>query len=261
MPPDLRLALVCAAGLFLLMYVYPVLQLKAAHRTGAQLRLAATTRERLEPRFLTVIDPLVAVLSRLGFGLVGFLDGPGDPTKASGIRHTVVLRTSDGSTGAIVYVIERITPAGPRLVTGVEFSTEFEDGASLDTGNSPQPRMFHYPAKRRVCRFPDASDVTQLYDLHRRHLARMTAAAVVPQAATLADSVRRIQEATARDLAYQVQMGDYERSPEGGYRHTWKGAVRAVAILGPGLKGLWQERERRRAAALAAELRRDPAPG
>jgi hypothetical protein len=260
MNPDLRLVLLCAAGLFVLVYVVPVFQLKTAHHAGARLRLAATSRERVEPRFLAVIDPLIAALNRLGFTLVGFLDGPGDPAKASGIRHTVVLRTGDGVTGAIIYLIEKVTPEAVRLTTGVEFSTEFADGGSNDTSNSSQPSLFRYPANRRVRRFPGVTDLAELYDLHRRLVARAGAVAVKPLVETLEGTVRRIQESGVRDMAYQVHVGNYAPLSGGGYGHTWKGAVRAVAILGAGVKGLGQARQRRDAAALAAELRRDPPP-
>src|SRR5882672_8901403 len=126
MNPDLRVALVCVAGLVLITYVYPVFQLKAVHRAAAQLRLLPTARERIDARFLAVIDPLIAALGHLGFTLVGYLEGPGDPAK-SGIRHTIVLRTGDGTTGAVIYVAEQMRLDAVHLATGVQFSTEFTD--------------------------------------------------------------------------------------------------------------------------------------
>jgi len=259
MNPDLRVALVCVAGLVLLTYVYPVFQLKALHRAGAHLRLVPTARERIDARFVALIDPLIAALGRLGFAPVGFLDGPGDPAK-SGIRHTIVLRTGDGTTGAVIYVAEQVRRDAVHLATGVQFSTEFTDGGSVNTGNSPQPRLFRYRANRRVDSFPGVRDLAQLYDLHRRLLARVRGATIDPQAATLEETIREIQETTARDMAYQEECGDYARADDGSYRLTWKGAIRAVSIMGAGLKALRLQRDQQRAAALAAELRRDPPP-
>lgn len=260
MNPDLRVVLVSAAGLFVLVYVLPVLQLKAGHRAGAQLRLTATSRERVDARFLARIDPLTTALERLGFTLVGYLDGPGDPAKRSGIRHTVVLRTANGTTGAVVYVIEQVRREATYVVTGVQFSTDFAEGGSIDTGNTSQPGLFHYRANRRVYRFPGVTDLGQLYDLHRRLVARARAQSVEPQAASLEDAIRKIQESTARDMAYQEECGDYVRADDGSYRLTWKGAVRAMTILGPGFKQWRQQQQRARATALAAELRREPPP-
>ena len=260
MNPDLGVALACAAGLFVLVYVVPMVQLKLGHRAGAQLRLTATSRERVAPRFLALIDPLIAALEGLGFTLVGFLDGPGDPGKRSGIRHTVVLRTADGATGAVVYVIEQARREATYVVTGVQFTTDFGDSGSINTGNSTQPGLFHYRANRRVYRFPDVTDPGQLYALHRRLVARARAASVEPQAASLDEAIRKIQETTARDMAYQEACGDYARTADGTYRLTWKGAVRAITVLGPGFKVWRQQHERTRAAALIADLRRDPPP-
>jgi hypothetical protein len=261
MNPDLRVALACGAGLLVLLYVLPVIRLKMSHRAGAQLRLVATTRERVEPRFLAAIDPLAAALGRLGFTLVGYLDGPGDRSRASGIRNTVVFRAGDGATGAIVYVIEQLTREGVRLSTGLQFATDFGNSGSVNTGNSPQPSLFHYRANRRVYRFPGVRDITQLYDLHRRLVARAREASPQPQPATLDDAIQGIQEITAKDMAYQAEMGDYVRADDGAYRFTWKGAIRAMAILGPGFKMLRLQQEQQRAADLAAELLRGPPPG
>jgi hypothetical protein len=57
-------------------------------------------------------------------------------------------------------------------------------------------------------------------------------------------------------VAFQALMGDYVQSPDGGYRLTWAGAFRGVAILGMPFRAVRQLINRRRAAALAAELRR-----
>ncbi|HEY6853997.1 MAG TPA: hypothetical protein VI139_07105, partial [Gemmatimonadales bacterium] len=113
---------------------------------------------------------------------------------------------------------------------------------------------------RRVYRCPGIASVGQLYDLHRRILARAGAAPVTPQPVTLEEVMLKIQETTARTLSYQEEVGDYVRTADGDYGLTWKGAIRAVAIMGPGVKRLWQERQRARAADLIAELRREPPP-
>jgi len=92
-------------------------------------------------------------------------------------------------------------------------------------------------------------------------VARMNAPGVMPQPSTVDEVMRKIQETTARNLAYQEERGAYARTADGDYGFTWKGAARAVALMGPGLKRLWQARQRGRAADLAAELLRDPPPG
>jgi len=260
MNPDLRVALACAAGLLLLLYVVPMVRLKIRHRAGAHLHFAPTSREHVNARFLALIDPLLAALDRMGFTLTGYLDGPGDRSKPSGIRHTVVLRSADATTAAIVYVIERATPVA-QLTANAQFVTDFRGGDSINTSNSPLPALFYYPAGRRVYRFPGATSVAALYDLHRRLVARMNAPGVMPQPSTVDEVMRKIQETTARNLAYQEERGAYARTADGDYGFTWKGAARAVALMGPGLKRLWQARQRGRAADLAAELLRDPPPG
>ena len=78
---------------------------------------------------------------------------------------------------------------------------------------------------------------------------------ITPQVATLDEGVQRLQAAAAKDMAWQVEAGDYVPAADGGYQLTWQGVVRAIAILGPGLKTVRQAQQRRRARALAAELR------
>ncbi|HEY6853279.1 MAG TPA: hypothetical protein VI139_03460, partial [Gemmatimonadales bacterium] len=127
MNPDLRVVLVCATGLFVLTYGVPVFRLKRNHRAGAHLNFIPSARDRLDARYPALIDPLLAALGHAGFTVTGYLDGPGDPGKRSGIRCTIVLRAADGVAGAIVYVIERATAEAVRLTTAVQFTTDFAD--------------------------------------------------------------------------------------------------------------------------------------
>jgi hypothetical protein len=248
----LALLAIClvVVGMF---YLLPALQLKSTYRAPARLRLVPVPREQVPPQFLRLLDPPVAALGKLGFVVTGYLDGPSEPAQRAGIRYTVLLRTGDGETGAVVYAIERAVLG---LSASVEFFTKFGDGGEVDTSNSDQPTLFRHPPRKRVYHFPSEPSVTSLYDLHRRLVVRGgTRSMITLQAPTLDEGVQRLQDAAAKDMAWQVEAGDYVPSPDGGYQLTWQGVVRAIAILGPGLKTVRQAQQRRRGRALAAELR------
>ena len=115
-------------------------------------------------------------------------------------------------------------------------------------------------ASKRVFRFPDERDPVSLYDLHRRLVARAGAARIVPRQPRLEDAVAEIQRSAAGDFAFQVEAGDYEPDFPAGYRLTWQGVIRAMTRLGLGFKAVRQRQGRRRATALAAELRTGVVP-
>jgi hypothetical protein len=94
-------------------------QLKAKAHIAIPMRLLPVAHEQLRARFRDLIDPLLMTIRTLGFGVLGYLDGPGNPTNPTGIRLTVLLRSGDGTVGAAVYVSESARGGEPAVLRRV----------------------------------------------------------------------------------------------------------------------------------------------
>jgi hypothetical protein len=111
----------------------------------------------------------------------------------------------------------------------VEFSTEYENGTTVDTSNTHQPSVFIRPRWKHKKEIPQIKDVHLLYEIHRYLLSHYESdfsdrrKIVYPEGKVATSLLDGIEQ----DFERQKQYGLVFRSVEDGeayYRPTWFGA-------------------------------------
>lgn len=137
----------------------------------------------------------------------------------------------------------------------VEYVTELVDGGSVQTSDTDEVGGFYAPKPgQRVFQFPGIRDPRRLYDAHRALVASLAEDRVAR-----AESAEAAMAACVRDsrttVERQVRAG-YLRIHRGEVRLTFRGAVRAVAIIAPPGRWIRKVWKRGRDAAALRRARR-----
>ncbi|HKG91556.1 MAG TPA: hypothetical protein VKA84_06690 [Gemmatimonadaceae bacterium] len=204
--------------------------------------------------------PVTAHIARA----TGSLAGEGFRTAADLVLHghmdNIVTRvrlfenpaTDEAAIAAGVYTLAGELGAMTMLV---EFSTEFRDGSSRMTGNSPRPGVYARRPDRTIERFPEMADAASLCRVHRALLRRHHAPRSVAPSRYRTAPARGLAEGMVREMEGQVAAGYlWKDAAARAYRPTLKGAVLMCWKLLPPAAGLRRAAGRRRAAKLLREL-------
>lgn len=253
-----------AAVLLVILYVLPVVQLRAQLRSPGTPHLTPIDRERVGQPLGTLMSRLVDSLGNAGFALLGFAEGPSQPGAQTGVLYIAELVAPDRQTAALVYGKRRTTASGDsEFSADIEYATHFANKGEVDTNTSTMLGFFIRSPRKLVFSFPDERDPIALYHLHRRlierHGNRWQSRPEDPPA-TLDEALTRLRTMWPQEMEQQAAMGIYTRAGTSAYRLTWYGAIRGVVMLGTPGKQIRTALLRRRAAKLAAELRALPEP-
>ena len=253
-----------AAVLLVILYVLPVVQLRAQLRSPGTPYLAPIARERVGQPLGTLMGRLVDTLVNAGFTLLGFAEGPSQPGAQTGVLYIAELLAPNRQTAALVYGKSRTTGGGePELSADVEYATHFTNKGEVDTNTSTMLGFFIRSPRKLVFSFPDEPDPIALYQLHRRlveQYGKRWQSRTEDPPATLDDALARLRTMWPQEMEQQAATGIYMRSGTSAYRLTWYGAIRGVVMLGAPGKQIRTALLRRRASRLAAELRALPEP-
>jgi hypothetical protein len=243
-------------------WVWGVLALVVAAYLGAPLLILATLRVNPLPDIMPLAegelpDDVLDFLARqtveltaLGFEPAGCFSLHGVMAGTAAVTYMAMHmnRASGDSVGA--FAIRQRTAAGSVMKNHyVEFSTDFSDGSSVETGNTSELGSFRFTEEKDVLYFPHVRDVSRLHALHRARLAEHRGAQekVLPPPDGLGQD---LVDGIVRDLERQVGFGDmYRDSPSGLYRPTVKGAYRMTWQLMPPMGWINRLRQRRRGRA------------
>ncbi len=253
-----------AAVLLVILYVLPVVQLRAQLRSPGTPHLVPIAREQVAQPLGDLMGRLVDTLVNAGFRLLGFAEGPSQPGARSGVLYIAELLAPDRQTAALVYGKSRTTASGePEFSVDVEYATHFTNTGEVDTNTSTMLGIFIRSPRKLVFSFPDERDPLALYQLHRRlivrHGKRWQSRAEDPPA-TLDEALARLRTMWPQEMEQQAASGIYMRAGTSAYRLTWYGAIRGVVMLGTPGKQIRTALLRMRASRLAAELRALPEP-
>jgi len=253
-----------AAVLLVILYVLPVVQLRAQLRSPGTPHLVPIAREQVAQPLGDLMGRLVDTLVNAGFRLLVFAEGPSQPGARSGVLYIAELLAPDRQTAALVYGKSRTTASGePEFSVDVEYATHFTNTGEVDTNTSTMLGIFIRSPRKLVFSFPDERDPLALYQLHRRlidrHGKRWQSRAEDPPA-TLDEALARLRTMWPQEMEQQAASGIYMRAGTSAYRLTWYGAIRGVVMLGTPGKQIRTALLRMRASRLAAELRALPEP-
>ena len=196
----------------------------------------------------------------LGFSLVCHLSSSSISSRTHAMISLLINRSS--RTFATIGFVRSLTQPSMATASYFEFTTEFEDGSALDTGNSPTVRVFYDSPRKTVIRIPHLKDPNALYQVHLYLRNQRAVPACLPEPGTeKAHFINSVRES----LAEQAKLGFYVLDEtQQRYRHTWKGAYRATyRLLWPmkQIRQRRQEKEGRRLAAEALSFRQKHPPG
>jgi hypothetical protein len=253
-----------AGILLIILYVIPMVQLRAQLRAPGTPHLVPIARDQVEQPLVNLMGRLVDTLGAAGFSLLGWVEGPSPPGARAGVRFIAVLRAPDRTTEAMVRGNRRVVAGGGyRELADVEYTTHFTDDGEVDTNSSTMLGYFIRPPRRVVNSFPDVQDALELYRFHRQLVERQTrrwSSRITDPVATLGEELARLREMWPKEMERQAAYGLYSPAAPNAYRLTWYGAIRGVVLLGTPGKQIRAALRRRRAARLAAELRALPEP-
>jgi hypothetical protein len=240
-------------------WVWIVSALVAAAYLGAPLLILATLRVNPEPDLtpmeegelpqdvLGFLAHQTAELTALGFEPAGYFSVRGVMAGTDAVTYAALLVDADAGDMVGAFAI-RQSAGGASTIKNhyVEFTTEFSDGSSVETGNTSELSSFRYGEDKDVLYFPHVRDLRKLHALHgarvREH--RGTQETVLPPTD---GAGRDLVDGIVRDLERQVAFGDmYREAASGLYRPTVKGAYRMTWQLMPPMGWINKARQRLR---------------
>ena len=253
-----------AAILLVILYVLPIVQLRAQLRSPGTPHLLPIAREQVTQPLGNLMGRQVDTLVNAGFTLLGFAEGPSQPGTPSGVLYIAELLAPDRHTAALVYgKCVTVASGEPEFSVDVEYATHFSNKGEVDSNTSRILGFFIRSPRKLVFSFPDERDPLALYQLHRRlidrHGKRWQSRAEDPPA-TFDEALTRLRTMWPQEMERQAAMGLYRRAGTSAYRLTWYGAIRGVVMLGTPGKQIRTALLRMRASRLAAELRARPEP-
>ncbi len=132
-------------------------------------------------------------------------------------------RENDGALAAMLFAEtpQRIVQKQKHL----EFSTDFEGGRSVDTGNSREPSFDVEDGNRFSVRAPDLKRGADLYTLHRAAMKRHGSARKQPLPPGERWYVGALEDSMRRYVARLERAGLVRQAADKTVRLTWKGAV------------------------------------
>ncbi len=121
------------------------------------------------------------------------------------------------------------TKSGTRINSGTTVFTTFEDKSEIVTTNSARALSFGKRGGRKLYRLPHVRDLQVLLNVHaaiiRRDVGSRKAVLRTPGL-----ELEEMHEDSVRTFADRRSQGWLFLDDTGRYRHTWKGALRAVII-------------------------------
>lgn len=232
-------------GLFLvLMYVVAPIMVKLSVAFSPEL-LEELDPSGADAEVREFWEESTRVLSLRGFAPAGHLAM--SDAKARTRTLILVLTNPAERTGAAAAAIYARTGAKGQLqfrMAYLEFSTEYEDGTVVDTGNSPEIPSFASVTGKDALQVPSVRDPDRLCDIHRARIAAIERPRRYEyDRLGVLDVMKRSME---KEMAPQVEAGHFSRRG-GVYRPTWKGAFLMTWGLVPPIGWLRRLRMRRRA--------------
>jgi hypothetical protein len=189
----------------------------------------------------------------LGFRPLGLFRS--DRTTANAASYLFLFEDTKARCVSQLFTVFAASGVLQRVVTVLNFRTEFTDGTSLITANSRAAKLFP-PVRLREgsMSFPWIDAPRPLYEIHRASVAHY-AADGIPRETDIGDPADFLQASSRREIAGIAEVG-YLRldEPRRVYRYTWKGAVLATWKLTWPIRPIRQMLRRRKAARILREL-------
>lgn len=204
----------------------------AVYLLGAPLLVRLLFRKPAEPGFYE-IQPEDALIPEDVLGTFQFAHAALDPLGFLPVCH---IRFDPEADLMDAYAMIMVHPpnrdmvmvldcVGPVSLQQLEFSTEFENGAEINTNNGPQlPLNAVMKSDKQVYWFPDIDDPAELYRAHTALCAARTSAArkVLPTGNALLENIRR---GMREDYEHAVKHGIFRFNTEDhSYTLTLRGA-------------------------------------
>jgi hypothetical protein len=209
--------------------------------------------------FPSEVDALVAehvsCLERVGFRVAAHLKREQHLGMSDMTTYVVMLTKADEQTLAMLATSIATSKGVPPLHSYfTAFTTDFADGASVETGNLGQPEVLASPPGLIKTCIPEVRDAVRLHEIHRAICARRRPIArkPIPADEQLAEYVAAD---IARGMAHQEAVGYFRLDSSGEtYRPTWRGAALMTFRAVPPFCLLAKWRRSRENAELLREL-------
>lgn len=251
--PDIRhfslvwvLPAALVAYLFIALYGYAPFKVRRNQKKRLSVEFVPIALTNLPPNVLQAFEDATPVLDSCGFRILGTLSNhPGNGSQQAFV--SIWTNQSTGDSAQIIGISTLSAATGLKTVTLVTYRTEYSDGTSIVTTNSPSSSCF--PADKRVnsIRCPGVWDVSLLYRFHRARVERHRAG----RTATLErvkDPCVRMQLEHTETYERLVRAGYYSLDPTREYYvPTLKGAFLMTYRLLPPFKQIQRIRKDRRA--------------
>jgi hypothetical protein len=237
-----------AVAIVAAIYLGAPLMILATLRVNPSPDVTPLTQDGLPKDVLGFLARQTAELKALGFEPAGYFSLKNVTVGTGAATYTAIHVDRDAGDMAGAFAIRQSAGAGSTIKNQyVEFTTDFADGSSVDTGNTSELSSFRYGEDKDVLYFPHVQDLSRLCALHRARVSEFGRGRekALPPADGLA---QHLVDAIRRDLERQAAFGDmYPESTSGIYRATVKGAYRMTWQLMPPMGGINKARQRAKA--------------